>query len=122
MAASRLWGEYILQMAYNYPFTVLLALMLFAWMSGREERPDRKEERIGCLFWRQASELSFAVYLIHPVFLNLAYKFLHVTPLSHLDVLSLGVSLPLFFIGTALLSTAVAWILYKIPPLRKYIL
>lgn len=122
MAASRLWGEYILQMAYNYPFTVLLALMLFAWSSGGEKRPDKKEERTGRLFWKETAALSFTVYLIHPVFLNLAYKFLHVTPLSHLDVLSLGVSLPLFFAGTALLSTAAAWILYRIPPLRKYIL
>lgn len=110
MACSRLSGGYTLQMAYNYPFTVLLALMLFRWgtRSGAEQGG----------FWRQASAMGFTVYLIHPLFLNLAYKFFHVTPLS----LPLGISLPLFFTGVLLLSAAGAWILRKIPPMRKYVL
>lgn len=123
MAASRLWGGYTLQMAYNYPFTVLLALLLFAWKAGAEERQASP-------FWRQAVALSFTVYLIHPVFLNLAYKFFHVTPLSGAASLSrlmpaslsMGILLLVFFAGTAILSLSAAWILYRIPPLRKYAL
>ena len=113
MACSRLVGNYTLQMAYNYPFTTVLAFLLFGWgATGRESRG-----RI-VSFWRQAGELTFAVYLIHPVFLNVAYKFLHVTPLSF----SLAVSLPLFFLTTIILSAAMAWGLHKIPLLRKYVL
>lgn len=122
MAVSRLSGEYVLRMAYNYPFTVLLALLLFAWGMGTK-CPLRP-------FWAKASELSFAVYLIHPLFLNLAYKFFHITPLSLLQLLpsgmpvpiSLGISLLVFFTGTALLSVATAWMLCQIPPLKKYVL
>lgn len=130
MAASRLWGDYALQMAYNYPFTVLLALLLFAWGMGAEGRRGRGRGHGSSPFWRQAAGLSFTVYLIHPVFLNMAYKFFHVTPLScaallypRLPVpLSLCLFLLLFFGGTALLSAAFAWMLYRIGPLRKYVL
>lgn len=110
MACSRLSGSYTLQMAYNYPFTVLLALMLFAG--------GIRGGTGGRIFWKQASELSFAVYLIHPLFLNLAYKFFHVTPLSF----PIGISLPLFFAAVLALSAGCAWLLRRIPPLRKYVL
>lgn len=113
MACSRLSGNYTLQMAYNYPFTTVLAFLLFGWgLTGREGT-----ERAAS-FWKQAGELAFAVYLVHPVFLNAAYKFLHVTPLSF----PLAVSLPLFFLTTILLSAVIAWGLRKIPPLRIYVL
>ena len=110
MAISRLSGRYVLQMAYNYPFTVLLTLMLFSWGNGTEHLEGA--------FWEQAAALSFAIYLIHPVFLNFAYKFLHVTPLAF----GLGLSLPLFFTGTVLLSAICAWMLCRITLLRKYVL
>ena len=128
MAASRLWGNYALQMAYNYPFTVLLALLLFAWGMGTEERRGAGRGHGTGHFREQAAALSFTVYLIHPVFLNMAYKFFRVTPLSGAALLplpaalSLGTFLLLFFGGTALLSAAFAWVLYRIPPLRKYVL
>ncbi len=130
MAASRLWGDYDLQMAYNYPFTVLLALLLFAWGKSAEREPHETKKRSACLFWQQAAALSFTIYLIHPVFLNLAYKFFHITPLSYLTQASylewlpfgLWLSLPLFFLCTLFLSAALAWLLYQISPLRKYVL
>ena len=128
MAASRLWGNYALQMAYNYPFTVLLALLLFAWGMGTEERRGAGRGHGTGHFREQAAALSFTVYLIHPVFLNMAYKFFRVTPLSGAALLplpaalSLGTFLLLFFGGTALLSAAFAWVLYRIPPLRKDVL
>lgn len=114
MAGSRIWGNYTLQMAYNYPFTVLLALSLFGAGLGRQQRAAIKNTR----FWGAASSLSFGVYLIHPIFLNTAYKFLGITPLSF----SIWLSLPAFFLGTLLLAVAGAWILRKLPPLRKYVL
>ena len=110
MAISRLSGRYVLQMAYNYPFTVLLTLVLFSWGNGTEHLEGA--------FWERAAAISFAIYLIHPVFLNFAYKFLHVTPLAF----GLGLSLPLFFTGTVLLSAICAWMLCRIRLLRKYVL
>lgn len=111
MAGSRLWGKYQLQMAYNYPFTVLLSLLLF--VAGKGFRPG-----VPAPFWKHASAISFAVYLVHPVFLNIAYKFMHITPLSF----PIGLSLPFFFLGTLLLAAGAAWLLCRLPPLRKYVL
>lgn len=117
MACSRLPGSYNVQMAYNYPFTVMLSLLLFGWgssMRGSVSRRGRSMEH----FWKQAADLSFTVYLVHPVFLNTAYKFFHVTPLSF----PVCISVPAFWGITLLLSAAVAWVLYRIPPLEKYVL
>lgn len=114
MAGSRIWGGFTLQMAYNYPFTVLLAMALFGTGLLLSQRKTKKNT----VFWETASALSFGVYLIHPVFLNVSYKLLGITPLSF----SIWLSLPLLFLGTLLLATVTAWILRKIPPLRKYVL
>ena len=109
---GRLSGKYTLVMAYNHPMTAAFALLIF-WRSMyfRWNVPGKGAvlEKLG--------RLSFAVYLVHPVFLNLTYKVLHVTPLSF----PLGLSLPVFFIGTLLLATGTAWILHRLPPMRKYV-
>lgn len=115
MLCSRLPGSYTLQMAYNYPPTAVLSLLLFA--AGKAGESERAGVKAPALI-RKASALTFAVYLVHPVFLNLFYKFLHITPLSF----PVGISLPVFFLGTLLLAGAAAWVLYRIPPFRKYIL
>ena len=117
MTVSRLSGTYTVQMAYNYPFTVLLALLLFGWgCIGQSKQENEQSKRK--FFREEASSLSFAVYLVHPLFLNLAYKFFHISPLSF----TIGISLPLFLVCTLLLSALTAWTLRKIPPLRKYVL
>lgn len=116
MAADRLSGIHTARTSYNHPFAVVLALLLFGagfvWSrSGRKSAQNTG-------FWKQAAALTFTVYLIHPVFLNFLYKFLHITPLNF----NIFVSLPLFYLGTLLLSFAAAWELYRIPVLRKYVL
>lgn len=116
MVWSRLSGTYHVQMAYNYPFTAVLALLLFAW-AGSGITVPRKEKKVSSVL-RRAADLSFTVYLVHPVFLNTAYKFFLITPLSF----PLAVSLPVFFSGTLLLSIVTAWVLCQIPLLRKYVL
>ena len=117
MAGSRLSGNYTLQMAYNYPFTVMLSLLLFGWGNILYRNVSPGDKRADG-FWNRAADLSFAIYLVHPFFLNAAYKFFHVTPLSF----PIGISIPVFWGLTLLLSAAVAWVLYRIPPLRKYVL
>lgn len=136
MAVSRMAG-FSFQMAYNYPFTTVLALLLFAGGLGTrscgEREPDAAKGRAVRVsqasaaelgkaanpgFWENASALSFGVYLVHPVFLNVYYKFLHVTPLSF----SIWLSLPLFFLGTLLPAVFTAWVLRKLPLLRRYVL
>lgn len=135
MAGGRLTGRDTLQMAYNYPFTVLLSLLLFCsaaagspYDGGKEvsgtfpctsvtDSPSMGEKRRDAI-WKQAAALSFGIYLVHPVFLNIAYKFFHITPLNF----PLWLSLPVFFLLTLLLSALAAWVLRRIPPLRKYVL
>ena len=114
-----------IQMAYNYPFTVLLAVLLFAagWNG------SIKKHRIP---WQEAGALSFAVYLVHPVYVNLLYKFVKITPFTVLEqcgVQSVAAGqavlillLAAFCLVVLALATATAWVLRKIPVLRKFVL
>ena len=113
MVCSRLFGGWQLQMAYNYPPTVILsvALMLFA----------QKCQWKGAFFEKAVlslAKLSFTVYLVHPVFLNLLYKALDFAPQEYPLLLWLpGVSIVV--LGLSVVS---AVILHRIKPLKKYVL
>ncbi len=61
-------------------------------------------------------ELCFGIYLLHPVFLNLFYKFLGITPLAF----GYG-GIFLFWAAAFLLSCLGSWIMQKIPILKKYV-
>lgn len=125
MILSRTLAGFSIQMAYNYPFTVLLAALLFAagWNG------SIKKHRIP---WQEAGALSFAVYLVHPVYVNLLYKFVKITPFTVLEqcgVQSVAAGhavlillLAVFCLVVLALATATAWVLRKIPVLRKYVL
>lgn len=125
MILSRTLAGFSIQMAYNYPFTVLLAVLLFAagWNG------SIKKHRLP---WQEAGALSFAVYLVHPVYVNLLYKFLKITPFTVLEqcgVQSVAAGqavlillLAAFCLVVLALATATAWVLRKIPVLRKYVL
>ena len=125
MILSRTLAGFSIQMAYNYPFTVLLAALLFAagWNG------SIKKHRIP---WQKAGALSFAVYLVHPVYVNLLYKFVKITPFTVLEqcgVQSVAAGravlillLAAFCLVVLTLATATAWVLRKIPVLRKYVL
>lgn len=113
MVLSRLIGNYSVQMAYNYPFTVVLALLVF-YLAAQMEEKCRGQER----FLKNTGALCFTIYLVHPVFLNILYKFLHVTLLDF----PIGFSLPVFFAAVLALSVFTAWLLRKIPGLARYVL
>lgn len=94
------------------PFVVLAAFSIFSLcknLSGKKE-----EGKIPAFF----SPLTFGIYIIHPVAVNLCYKVLHLTP----DRISFPLSLILTLIITAVFSAAGTWILRKIPFVRKYLL
>ena len=126
MMRDRLFRGASLQMAYNYPLTVLLSvgIMLFAMSfseqfqhNGRSVK-HRSVLKYGRKLIVHLSRLSFTIYLIHPFFLNVMYKALHLTPVDTAGV----ISLPLFFAVTLICSVISAGILLKITPLRKHIL
>ena len=125
MILSRTLAGFSIQMAYNYPFTVLFAVLLFAagWNG------SIKKKRIP---WQEAGALSFAVYLVHPVYVNLLYKFVKITPFTVLEQCgvqsvaagqaALILLLAAFCLVVLALATATAWVLRKIPVLRKFVL
>ena len=136
MILSRTLVGFSIQMAYNYPFTVLLAVLLFAagWNGGGDGAAlaAREKDRIHRISWQEAGALSFAVYLVHPVYVNLLYKFVKITPFTVLEqcgVQSVAAGqvvlillLAAFCLVVLALATATAWVLRKIPVLRKYVL
>ena len=136
MILSRTLAGFSIQMAYNYPFTVLLAVLLFAagWNGGGDGAAlaAREKDRIHRISWQEAGALSFAVYLVHPVYVNLLYKFVKITPFTVLEqcgVQSVAAGqavlillLAAFCLVVLALATATSWVLRKIPVLRKYVL
>ena len=136
MILSRTLAGFSIQMAYNYPFTVLLAVLLFAagWNGGGDGAAlaAREKDRIHRISWQEAGALSFAVYLVHPVYVNLLYKFVKITPFTVLEqcgVQSVAAGqavlillLAAFCLVVLALATATAWVLRKIPVLGKYVL
>ena len=136
MILSRTLAGFSIQMAYNYPFTVLLAVLLFAagWNGGGDSAALAAQEknRIHRIPWQEAGALSFAVYLVHPVYVNLLYKFVKITPFTVLEqcgVQSVAAGqavlillLAAFCLVVLALATATAWVLRKIPVLRKFVL
>ena len=136
MILSRTLAGFSIQMAYNYPFTVLLAVLLFAagWKGGQDGAASaaREKDRIHRIPWQEAGALSFAVYLVHPVYVNLLYKFVKITPFTVLEqcgVQSVATGhavlillLAVFCLVVLALATATAWVLRKILVLRKFVL
>ncbi|MFQ8981236.1 MAG: acyltransferase [Waltera sp.] len=133
MILSRTLAGFSIQMAYNYPFTVLLAVLLFAagweWRTetARLWLPGRRTEHTGSLAGGGA--LSFAVYLVHPVYVNLLYKFVKITPFTVLEqcgVQSVAAGqavLILLLVAICLvvlaLATATAWSAAQDPGVKK---
>lgn len=127
MVISRMLADFSVQMAYNYPFTVVLSVLIFA--AGQSCRNSGHIDRIP---WREMGLLSFAVYLVHPVYINLFYKFMKFTPFTLLERcgvenavagnIVLLLLLLVFCLAVLALATITAWVLRKIPVLRKYVL
>ena len=98
---------------YDSPVIALGACFSFSLFKGLSV-PDRWSAAI----WK-IDRLCFGVYLIHPVFINFVYKFLHLTPVGFS---AFQFVLALFFFGFVILSFFASWVMSLIPPLKKYIL
>lgn len=114
MICQRMLTTRQIQMAYDYPFTVALSVLIFIWAAQRGWKLSDQAAAV----WKQLGAISFAVYLIHPIFINICYKALHITPLDY----PLFLSLPVFALSILLLAGGCAWLLGKIPVLRRYVL
>lgn len=113
MTAIRATVPDSVQLPYNYPFTVPLSLLIFFIAMETENVWQRHD-----IILKKIGSISFTVYLIHPVFINIAYKFLNLSLLDY----PIGLSIPLFFTAIIALSVPAAWILRKIPGMSRYVL
>ena len=110
---SRVSDGYTIQMAYNYPTTIIMSLLIVRFAQAKKNCWQQRNHQL-----RRLSAISFTVYLIHPIFLNVFYKFLHFTPLSF----NCFLSLPFFWSITLCLSVIGALFLEKISFLKKHVL
>lgn len=98
---------------YFDPACILMAASLFVLF---------KQYNIKSHIAERLSPYCFCVYLIHTIFINASYKILHITPLNILGDTSLSITIPLFFIIFTTLSFTSAFLLTKIPFLKKHVL
>lgn len=115
ITAARVFGKPRLAVLNDYqsPLNALAACAAFA-LFAKMDLPDRWGEKL----WK-LDRLCFGVYLVHPVFIHFAYRFLGVTPLSFG---SYPAATLLFFMAFTALSFFASWVMGLIPPLKKYIL
>lgn len=83
-----------------------------------------------CLFWKcmdgrkvkplveSISKCSFGIYLIHPVFINLLYKALDITP-TNFPIGGVWLGIPILWIFVFGVSWGCTWILKRVPIMRK---
>lgn len=75
-------------------------------------------ERTKTALWR-IDRLCFGVYLIHPVFIHLMYRFFNISPISFGDSI---LAVLVFFVGFSTVSFAASRVMSLIKPLREYVL
>jgi len=114
---SRLTGNYAVRMAYGYPGALLVAVLLF-WSTIAAQRCVKVSGGKSVEVWAMLSRLCFGIYLIHPVFLNFAYKFMGLTLMK----IGFWIAVPTLFAGALLGAALVTAVLLKIPFFRNYVL
>ena len=75
-------------------------------------------ERTKTALWR-IDRLCFGVYLIHPVFIHLMYRFFNISPVNFGDSI---LAVLVFFVGFSIVSFAASRVMSLIKPLREYVL
>ena len=97
---------------YHSPFTAILAAAMFDLFRHIEPPSEGKAKKLWSI-----DRLCFGVYLIHPVFIHLSYRYLGLTPVSA------GGMYPLATFGLwavfCLLSFGATWVMTRVPYLKK---
>ena len=102
--------------AYESPLIAVFSLSIYClFLQHRYKESNSRKTVIWSL-----DRLCFAVYLIHPVFIQFTYRFLRITPLVFENIWP--VMTVIFWSVFICLSFGGAWILRNIPLMRKYIL
>lgn len=94
-------------------FAPVYATLIFALC-----RNIHVSDKIRPLIWK-IDRLCFGVYLIHPLFINFAYKFLRVTPISFECY---GLMTGVFFLLFTICSFGASLVMSMVPVLKKHIL
>lgn len=97
-----------LDMRYHSPIVAAASALLFLTFRNLEKANA---------FLSARRKLCFGIYLVHPLFLNIFYKLLHITPLKF----GYG-GIFIFWIIVFGLSLITSEIMQKIPALRKYVI
>jgi len=113
-------GSEKIDISYSSPIIVIWAIVIYELirMSCSKAEDKAKSANSGisvfCGFMR---EYIFGIYLIHTVFLNLCYKMLGFTPLMAGGY----ILIPVFIILDFCVSFVGAWLMRKIPGLRRIV-
>lgn len=99
--------------AYSSPLILALSVSIFSLAKNMEINLSEKTPA----FIVKIGELSFGVYLIHMLWINILYKLLEFNPFS----MNAVISFVIVFIAVSVLSLFSVWIMKKIPFVRKLI-
>lgn len=110
--ASALRGSSDAMMSYSSPVNVLASISVYCLGM----KSDTRE--CGEKLWK-LDRLCFGVYLIHPLFIQFAYKFLRITPVEYDSWVLL-----MFVFGAAFITLGffASWVMSLIKPMKKYLL
>lgn len=109
------WGGTELASAIKKCFIALAAVFIFQTLYSANFRFAEKYTRI---IWK-LDRLCFGVYLIHPVFIHLTYRYFNISPTRFGNS---AVSIFVFFALFCGLSFAASRLMSLIKPLKKYVL
>ncbi len=98
-------------MSYSSPVAVLFTVSIFMLFNGIQKESTER-------LWK-TDRLCFGVYLIHPLFIQFCYKFLHITPTGNSLYPVLSIVFAAAFVVIAFFAS---WVMSLIKPLKKYVL
>ncbi len=98
-------------MSYSSPVAALFTVSIFMLF-------NRIQRQSTDILWK-TDRLCFGVYLIHPLFIQFCYKYLHIVPTGNSLYPVLSVVFAAAFVVIAFIAS---WVMSLIKPLKKYVL
>ena len=117
IAVLIIWGRFAF-VSDNYASPLVAVISVGLFLIGIRQKKIQIKDKWQSFFWR-ADRLCFAVYLIHPIFIQTSYRVLKRTPIDY-GVYPL--STIAFFIFFVIVSFAAAFFIVKLPGLKKILL